>query len=99
MNKKVLEELKQFRHDNRNSFFDMGVVETKMYINSNNYVSFEIKTFRTPHKINPDYRERFDEAVDNFKKLYNYNDSVYFNEDRDDYNVKEYRYQGLTKTI
>ena len=97
MTDELIEDLKQFRNSNYNSFFDMGVVETRMYINSFGYAGFEIKTFRTYDKINSDYQKRFDEAIDNFKRLYDYNDSKYFNEYRDNYNVQEYRYYDITK--
>lgn len=97
MTNKLIEDLKKFRHNNLNAFFDVGVIETKMYINSGNYVSFEIKTFRTTNKINSVYRKSFDKAIENFKELYDYADSKYFNECKDDYTVQEYRYLVITK--
>lgn len=96
MSDEFIEELKQFRNSNNDAFFNYGVIETRMYINSSGYVSFEIKTFRTSDKINSDYQKRFIQAIDNFKKLYNFNDSKYFNEYRDNYNVQEYRYFNIT---
>ena len=77
MNDLLIEELKKFRNNNNDSFFDMGVVETRMYINSFGYVSFEIKTLRSNHRINADYQKLFERAIDNFKKLYDFTDSKY----------------------
>lgn len=96
MENELIEELKKFRKNNNDSFFDYGSIKTEMYINSYGYVSFEIKTFGTHNKIDMGYQKRFYKAIDNFKELYNYTYSKYFDEYRDNYNVQEYRYFNIT---
>lgn len=97
MDDKLIEELKQFRNDNYNSFFDMGVVETRMYINSNNYVSFEIKISRYSRGDISNYQKRFEEAISNFKELYEYENYKHFNEYHDNWNIQEHRYLIISK--
>lgn len=99
MDDQLIEDLKKFRNDNYNSFFDMGVVETRMYINASNYVSFEFKVSSRARNVNPDYQKRFNEARDNFKNLYDYTDFKHFSDYRDGYDIQEYRYLNIFKRL